>query len=368
MKCPKCSFNNPSGTRYCQHCGSDMIPPIPQADHGSGLVSSRRNPFRSILLFFIMIFVFVGLIMTVVLLTFSHGSSKVETIVQEEASPAEIPPVPETDSNNLVTPYTYDYFSDFVDLDKRTVTLPESGMVLEFPEYSDYQFEYDPERESMIFEIVTPDDTVMTIASSQLHASPFTKSEAEASQRQGLYYKIEGDEDVYYYMLPPSGSTVSGTIIDCNYNRSTTITVFSRLEETGGQSSQAVSEYSSQTQADSQLQADSSSQEPADDNGQSSAETEVIEESGSVVAEEGSAASGLQSAEMDNEAALPDPSLQEDSSKSYASDDSSQTNSAQNQNPSASQNGKDSSSSRPSLYLSVTLHQLEAILDSAGIQ
>lgn len=363
MKCPKCSFENPTGTRYCQHCGSDMIPPIPQENHASSLVSTKRNPFRSILLFFLIIFVLTGVVLSIVVYGISRNSESTnvavtETIPGVPVLPEEEEPVDETD--NAAELYASDYFSEFVDLDKRTIKLPESEMVLSFPEYSDYQFDYDPERESLLFEVITPDQTVVTIASSQLHASPFTKSEAEASQRQGLYYKIEGDEDEYYYMLPASGSIVNGTIIDCNYNRSTTITVYSQLDDYAAEESGQVSSQEAAAAQDSSAGSFSSNDQAIIEE-----QTEnYIEETEPVPGSEYNEASGLESAEIDNETALPDSNLIDQQTGMGEASNSSE--SAESDQKSGS-NEKGSTQSKVSKYRAITMRQLEMILESSGI-
>ncbi len=231
MRCPKCEYENPSGVRYCVKCGSQMIPPIPPANSRPPVRSKAAPAGHRVLFLALSIFLFlgIGVLLIFILLPSNSGAVQVAEVpvLNDEAITESETQEQATTNNNLPGRDSSD-FSEYVDLKKRTVKIPESELTLTFPEYSDYLFDYDQNNGQMIFEIHTTDNMIITITSSRLNALPFTKSEAESSDNQTLYHTIQGEETEYYYILQPNSSIVTGTIIDCENNRSTSINVVSQ--------------------------------------------------------------------------------------------------------------------------------------------
>lgn len=257
MRCPKCEYENPSGVRYCVKCGSQMIPPIPPANSRPPVRSKAAPAGHRVLFLALSIFLFlgIGVLLIFILLPSNSGAVQVAEVpvLNDEAITESETQEQATTNNNLPGRDSSD-FSEYVDLKKRTVKIPESELTLTFPEYSDYLFDYDQNNGQMIFEIHTTDNMIITITSSRLNALPFTKSEAESSDNQTLYHTIQGEETEYYYILQPNSSIVTGTIIDCENNRSTSINVVS----------QTVSYETSNSETGDQKQAQTS-QQPAVD-------------------------------------------------------------------------------------------------------
>lgn len=232
MRCPKCEYENPSGVRYCVKCGSQMIPPIPPTNRRPSKPRSTAAPAGHRVLFLALsIFLLLGLVVLLVFILLPSHSGAVqvaEVPVLNDETMMEPETQEQATTNNNLPGRDSSNFSEYVDLKKRTVKIPESELTLTFPEYSDYLFDYDQNNGQMIFEIHTTDNMIITITSSRLNALPFTKSEAESSDNQTLYHTIQGEETEYYYILQPNSSIVTGTIIDCENNRSTSINVVSQ--------------------------------------------------------------------------------------------------------------------------------------------
>lgn len=239
MKCPKCEYENPSGVRYCVKCGSQMIPPIPPANGKNARHRPKRqtNTHR-VLIAALSIFMVigVGILALLLFLPSGSGSQSVQTAVVPDFPEENTDVIEEADlqedtaespANNLPGRDSND-FSQYVNLNTRTVKIPESELTLTFPEYTDYLFDFDQNNGQMIFEIHTADNMIVTITSSRLNALPFTKSEAETADSPTIYHTIQGEETEYYYILQPNSSIVTGTIIDCDNNRSTSVNVVSQ--------------------------------------------------------------------------------------------------------------------------------------------
>ncbi len=239
MKCPKCEYENPSGVRYCVKCGSQMLPPIPPANRkNSRSRSKRRINTHRVLIAALSIFmaVGVGILALFLFLPGRNTSQSTQTAVVPALPEENADVIDEADleentaeapANDLPGRDSSD-FSRYVNLNTRTVKIPESELTLTFPEYTDYLFDYDQNNGQMIFEIHTADNMIVTITSSRLNALPFTKSEAETADSPTIYHTIQGEETEYYYILQPNSSTVTGTIIDCDNNRSTSVNVVSQ--------------------------------------------------------------------------------------------------------------------------------------------
>ncbi len=216
MECPKCQFENPSGIRYCLHCGAQMLPPVPKKRKTQE--KTRRIPSKPWLLGATFITAsFFGLLVIVIIGLQSHRSSN-DPLFSETAQGI--------DTKKALTTQDVRTNYDYVDLTTHTLSIPDSALKIEFPAYSICRYDYDPENQQLIFEIETFDGLTITFTSSKLNATPYTKSEAEASLKTGLYHEIAGKEDEYYYILPSNGPTATATIVDCAHNRSTNITVY----------------------------------------------------------------------------------------------------------------------------------------------
>lgn len=216
MQCPKCSYENPSGIRYCLNCGAKMIPPVPE-EKKAPLRESKKTTLITMTLLLIGLVLITGGILFGLLVSGSSGSSAPQ---KSELAQGEAEPYASTQDESAVY--------QFVDFSTGTLTLPGSKIQMGLPDFYDYRFDYDEARQFLVFEIDTQDGMTITVTSSSLNASPYTKSEAEASQKTGLYHSIEGKEDLYYYILPPNGPTANATIIDCLNNTSTNITVYDK--------------------------------------------------------------------------------------------------------------------------------------------
>ena len=215
MECPKCQFENPSGIRYCLHCGAQMLPPVPKKRKIQE--KPRRIPSKSWLLGATLITIsFFGLLAIVIMGIQSHHSSSNDSLFSETAQ----------DMKRALTTQESRTNYEYVDLTTHTLSIPDSTLKIEFPAYSMCRYDYDSGSQQLIFEIETFDGLTITFTSSKLNATPYTKSEAEASLKTGLYHEIAGKEDEYYYILPSNGPTATATIVDCTHNRSTNITVY----------------------------------------------------------------------------------------------------------------------------------------------
>lgn len=245
MECPKCQFENPSGIRYCLHCGAQMLPPVPKKRKTQE--KPRKIPSKSWLLGATLITVsFFGLLAIVVMGLQGHRSSN-DPLFSETAQGI--------DTKKALTTQEARTNYEYVDLTTHTLSIPDSTLKIEFPAYSICRYDYDPENQQLIFEIETFDGLTITFTSSKLNATPYTKSEAEASLKTGLYHEIAGEEDEYYYILPSNGPTATATIVDCAHNRSTNITVYDdhyiseNEEEASFETPELLSEDSSQETA-----------------------------------------------------------------------------------------------------------------------
>ncbi len=217
MKCPKCQFENPSGIRYCLHCGAPMLPPPPKKQKRSE--KTKRTPLR------VGVFggAFIGLsflfLLAIVILGIQSHHSSNDSLLSETTQGL-------ADPKRTLIPYDSRTNYEYVDLTTHTLSIPDSSLKIEFPAYSVGRYDYDSAHQQLIFEIETFDGLTITFTSSRLNATPYTKSEAEASLKTGLYHEIAGKEDEYYYILPSNGPTATATIVDCIHNRSTNITVY----------------------------------------------------------------------------------------------------------------------------------------------
>lgn len=206
MKCPKCHYDNPSGIRYCLRCNSSLIPPIPQEKKPQQVQKADQKLFPVV----IAIIVIVVLMAIVALSVMSIFIGRIQsTRVMQEA----------------VTEYSEET-SEFADLSERLLYIPGSDLVVEFPEYIDYVYDYSPETDQLLFEIKTEDNLTITFTSSPINAGYYTKSETQYSlQQNGLDYLIEGSENEYYYILPSQHGVAYGTIIDSYSDHLVDITV-----------------------------------------------------------------------------------------------------------------------------------------------
>lgn len=221
MKCPKCQFENPSGIRYCLQCGERMLP-LPPSKKPTRTASNNSSLKMTFLVMCSLVTLgFCVLLGTVVISLQSTRLSGLKTSFFPETS-VEI----SNDSNKTSKTPNFKEQYAYVDFTTHTLSIPDSSLKIEFPAYSTCRYDYDPTVGQLIFEIETFDGLSITFTSSKLNASPYTKSEAEASVKTGLYYEIAGKEDEYYYILPSNGPTANATIVDCTHNRSTNITVY----------------------------------------------------------------------------------------------------------------------------------------------
>lgn len=239
MKCPKCSYENPSGVRYCLKCGSQMVPPLPVQKRPRRKTASKAGMLIALSVALIAAFS-VGIGFLILGLVAHDEISQNETAVAEA-------PMDSVEEAELIpeNPKTA-YLDQFVNFDAKTLSIPDSSLKIQFPDYDTYTFDYDPSRQLLIFALETPDNLSVTYTSSKLNAAPYTKSEAEASSKTGLYHSIAGEEDEYYYILPANGPTANATIVDCVNNRSTTITVYDKDWKLEEHESAPVSEESSE--------------------------------------------------------------------------------------------------------------------------
>ncbi len=221
MKCPKCQFENPSGIRYCLYCGAQMLPRVPKISKPQDSVKKSSFLFKPWLVSGVLVgLCFFGLLAIVVMALQPTQSSKLADTLFTDTTQAT------SDSKKVITAYDSRTDYEYVDLTSHTLSIPDSSLKIEFPAYSICRYDYDASSQQLIFEIETFDGLTITFTSSKLNATPYTKSEAEASLKTGLYHEISGEEDEYYYILPSNGPTATATIVDCIHNRSTNITVY----------------------------------------------------------------------------------------------------------------------------------------------
>lgn len=221
MKCPKCQFENPSGIRYCLYCGAQMLPPVPKTSKPQDSVPRSSFLLKPWLVSGILVgLCFFGLLAIVVMALQPAQSSKLAETLFTDTTQAT------SDSKKVITAYDSRTDYEYVDLTNHTLSIPDSSLKIEFPAYSVCRYDYDAASQQLIFEIETFDGLTITFTSSKLNATPYTKSEAEASLKTGLYHEISGEEDEYYYILPSNGPTATATIVDCTHNRSTNITIY----------------------------------------------------------------------------------------------------------------------------------------------
>lgn len=206
MKCPKCNYDNPSGIRYCLRCNSSLIPPIPQESNSQQPRNSDQKLFPIVIAIIVIV-----ILMAITALSFMSifiGQMHTTKVMQ-----------------SAVTEYSAET-SEFADLSDRHLYIPGSDLVIDFPEYVDYVYDYSPETDQLLFEIKTYDNLTITFTSSPIDAGYYTKSETQVSlQKNGLDYLIEGSENEYYYILPLKNGTVYGTIIDSYSDHLVDITV-----------------------------------------------------------------------------------------------------------------------------------------------
>lgn len=241
MKCPKCQFENPSGIRYCLQCGERMLP-LPPSQKPTKTTSSKPSLKAT----FWGMFGFVALVFCLLLITVVVSLQSTRFSGFKEAFFPEASLEPSKDSHKVSKGYSSKEQYDYVDFVTHTLSIPDSSLKIEFPAYSTCRYDYDSTIEQLIFEIETFNGLSITFTSSKLNASPYTKSEAEASVKTGLYYDISGEEDEYYYILPSNGPTANATIVDCTHNRSTNITVYDQhyaLSQSEEKSDLAVENY-----------------------------------------------------------------------------------------------------------------------------
>lgn len=209
MKCPRCNLENPSGIRNCLRCGSLLTPPLPKGPTSRRPHKEDQKIFRMVILALIGIILIATLLLATIDLLIGSAQSSVtypedvqDTIAEEEEVP------------------------EYVDFNNNILSIPDSDIEIEFPDFTDYFYDFNEETGRLLFEINTDDHLTITFSSSILNTPPYTKSEAEASQQQNeLFYAIEGTENEYYYILPSDLATTYGTIIDAYSNRHVNITV-----------------------------------------------------------------------------------------------------------------------------------------------
>lgn len=206
MKCPKCNYDNPSGIRYCLRCNSSLIPPIPQETKPQQVQKADQKLFPVVIV--IIVIVVMMAIVALSVMSIFIGHMQTSRVMQE-----------------MVTSYSEET-SEFADLSERLLYIPGTDLVIEFPEYVDYVYDYSEDTDQLLFEIKTEDNLTITFTSSPIDAGSYTKSETQSSlQKNGLYYSIEGSENEYYYILPSKHGTVYGTIIDSYSNHLVNVTV-----------------------------------------------------------------------------------------------------------------------------------------------
>lgn len=206
MKCPKCNYDNPSGIRYCLRCNSSLIPPIPQEQNSQQPQKSDQKLIPIVIA--IIVIVVLMAIVALSIMSIFIGRMQVSRVMQ-----------------HAVTEYSEET-TDYADLSNRLLFIPGSDLVIEFPEYVDYVYDYSQETDQLLFEIKTYDNLTITFTSSPIDAGYYTKSETQNSlQQNGLDYLIEGSENEYYYILPSKNGTVYGTIIDSYSDHLVNITV-----------------------------------------------------------------------------------------------------------------------------------------------
>lgn len=206
MKCPKCNYDNPSGIRYCLRCNSSLIPPIPQETKPQQVQKADQKLFPVVIVIIVIVVMMAIVALSVMSIFIDHMQTS--RVMQE-----------------MVTSYSEET-SEFADLSERLLYIPGTDLVIEFPEYVDYVYDYSEDTDQLLFEIKTEDNLTITFTSSPIDAGSYTKSETQSSlQKNGLYYSIEGSENEYYYILPSKHGTVYGTIIDSYSNHLVNITV-----------------------------------------------------------------------------------------------------------------------------------------------
>lgn len=224
MKCQKCSFDNPGETRYCLHCGALILPPVPKDPQPQDRFPHKNRAW----------------IVVVGVLVWLAGMSLVVTLVlgfiqDLSYSPDIYSSYESGESAETYNPLLSPHFSSdqdeknfkrFVNAEKRTLRLPDSELTIQLPEINDFSFSYDEARQTLVMEMDTNTNQVVTITSSLTDTTPYTKSEAEEFERSGLYRGIEGNEDQYFYILSETSRTASGNIVDCKARRTTSVIVY----------------------------------------------------------------------------------------------------------------------------------------------
>ncbi len=220
MKCPKCGLDNPAKTRYCLRCGSILLPPVPKPSVPVPPAQKKgKSPIfwicSTIGLFFVLMIVggiFFSLIAVIV------ADDSPETIITE-VEPVNTPWVEVAAGTNRD-------FTEYLDESSGEVTVPDSHLSFTMPASWGYRFAYDEARRSAIIEAETQDETIVTVTITELTADPVSLSEIENNDSNGMYWAVEGDKDLYYYILNPNGRTASGTLVDTDHKVSVNIVVY----------------------------------------------------------------------------------------------------------------------------------------------
>lgn len=279
MKCPKCSMNNPASARFCVRCGAVL---------GKPKKKSLRRRFGSLLVNTMIIGVtLVGIGMVIAgtdALLPRAGSAHVEdeiaynetdnymaqdapyayapegedapasapqndepAVVQEdivnedqdhaplendiktenEAAKEETPRiVGETKNDGTGFANRQPIDPDQIYSERNSeIKRPGSGVVLNLLDYENIRLSDYKENPMFVLEGESDDGLLISVSISRVDVMPQTRSEAIDTSDSGLYSRIGGQEDLYYYIYRPAGLTANGSIVDCQNGWITQISI-----------------------------------------------------------------------------------------------------------------------------------------------
>lgn len=244
MKCPACGYENPPETRYCLRCGKALVPPVPQAAPPVRPVHRISKGLVAVLCLIgaMTMVILIGIALSLPFHAYVGSTRAVASSVEAADENAKL--FDALDYPIFSSEEDQKYFGQFINRDARTLRLPESEITMELPEMIDFHFSYDDMPGMLLMEFTTPDDLSVSITSSTMDTTPYTRDVAEENEKSGLYRNIEGTQTQYYYQLAPrqesagqdSVLVTTAVLVDCKSSRSTTILVSQPIEHDGQQS------------------------------------------------------------------------------------------------------------------------------------
>lgn len=214
MKCPKCGLDNPAKTRYCLRCGSILLPPVPQPEQ-----SRPDHPRRKSTGFW------VGVTLITILGVLIFFSLSIAFLMVSDQSQVAVTEIALTeDGGDSVDAWVEiaagsdRSFEDYLDPDKSVISIPGTSLHFDLPTSYGYRFAYDQTRRQAVIEAETTENTTITLTITELTSDPILRSEIDSEDSDSIYWTIEGTDDLYYYILNPTGRMASGTLVDAKNN------------------------------------------------------------------------------------------------------------------------------------------------------